>query len=74
MNNTRIDTSALRTLLGNITPTATWITTETSRMLPGGGELTVRGFTCSGCGFFRRKNHGVSKFCEDCGARMEVTA
>ena len=71
MNNTRVDTTALRQLLGNLT-TGTWIYTEESRYLPGGGELTVRGYKCSNCGYFRRKRHGQSKFCEDCGAVMEV--
>lgn len=37
---------------------------------PIGGELTVRGFQCANCGFFRRKRFGKSKFCEECGSRM----
>ncbi len=75
MNNTttRVNMEALRQLLGNMT-TGHWIYTEEPEQLPGGGELTRRGFKCSECGFFRHKRQGGSKFCEDCGARMqEVT-
>lgn len=71
MNRTRVDTAGLRQLLGNLTA-GHWIYTEEARQLSGGGELTRRGFKCSECGFFRHKRLGQSKFCEECGAKMEV--
>ena len=49
---------------------AQWIESGNTRNLDGGGVLTVRGFRCSHCGFFRRKKNGMSKFCEDCGFKM----
>lgn len=63
----------VRALLAMLNPqkTASWIYCEESRFLAGGGELTVRGFKCSHCGFFRRKKNGKSKFCEDCGFKMD---
>ena len=73
MNETvNVDTTALRQILVNLS-SGHWITTERTTKLVGGGELTCRGFKCSQCGFFRHKRHGRSKFCEECGAKMEAT-
>jgi len=67
---TTINLSVLRQALGSIPNTANWEPIEYTENLSGGGELTVRGYKCSSCGFFRRKRHGMSKYCEDCGAKM----
>ena len=50
-----------------------WIETKREKHFPDStGFITIRGFECSKCGFFRHIKHGKSKFCEDCGTRMEV--
>jgi hypothetical protein len=68
-NQTTVDLSILKQVL---TPRmGVWNYTEFEEVLPFGGSLLVRGYKCSECGFFRRKRHGMSKFCEDCGARMK---
>ena len=70
-NRTNVDLSVLRQALGVVPNQAEWMKTEKTEELPFGGSLTVRGWTCSNCGFFRRKKHGISKFCEDCGYMMK---
>lgn len=67
-NNVQVDLSVLKQILNQ--PIAEWLPVEKTEVLPFGGELTVRGFSCSNCGFFRRKRFGKSKFCEECGSRM----
>lgn len=67
-NNVQVDLSVLKQILNQ--PVAEWLPVEKTEVLPFGGELTVRGFVCSNCGFFRRKRFGKSKFCEECGSRM----
>ena len=71
MKDTTIDFSVLRQALGTIPNTAFWMKIEKTEELPFGESLTVRGWTCSHCGFFRHKKHGISKFCEDCGYMMK---
>lgn len=68
-NNVQVDLSVLKQILNQ--PVAEWLPVEKTEVLPFGGELTVRGFACSNCGFFRRKRFGMSKFCEDCGSKMK---
>ena len=68
-NEIQIDLSLLKTALTRTE--AVWVPIEKTEILPHGGELTIRRFSCSGCGFFRRKRFGKSKFCEDCGAKMK---
>ena len=70
-NRTTVDFSTLRQALGIVQNNAEWVKTEKTEDLPFGGSLTIRGWTCSNCGFFRRKKHGISKFCEDCGYMMK---
>lgn len=67
-NNVQVDLSVLKQILNQ--PVTEWLPVEKTEVLPFGGELTVRGFACSNCGFFRRKRFGKSKFCEECGSRM----
>lgn len=67
-NNVQVDLSVLKQILNQ--PVAEWLPVEKTEVLPFGGELTVRGFACSNCRFFRRKRFGKSKFCEECGSRM----
>lgn len=69
--NTTIDLSVLKQALGVVPNVAEWKKTEKTEELPFGGSLTIRGWTCTHCGFFRRKKSGMSKFCEDCGYKME---
>ena len=70
-NRTTIDLSVLRQALGVTPNTAEWKKIERTEVLPFGGSLTVRGWICTNCDFFRRKKHGTSKFCEDCGSFMK---
>ena len=70
-NRTTVDFSALRQALGVKSNQAEWIKKEKTEDLQFGGSLTIRGWVCSNCGFFRRKKHGISKFCEDCGSAMK---
>ena len=65
----QLDLSVLKTVLTQTK--SEWVTVEKTEVLPFGGELTVRGFQCANCGFFRRKRFGKSKFCENCGCRMK---
>lgn len=68
-NEIQIDLSLLKTALTRTE--AVWVPIEKTEVLPHGGELTIRGFECDRCGFFRRKRFGKSKFCEDCGSIMK---
>lgn len=70
-NDTMIDFSVLKQVLETKPNIAQWQYTEKTEELQFGGTLTIRGWTCSHCGFFRRKKRGMSKFCEDCGYKME---
>lgn len=68
---TTVDLSILRQALGVNLNTAAWKKVEYEEFLTGGGSLTKRGFVCTHCGFFRHKRQGPSKYCEDCGYKME---
>ena len=68
-NEVNVDLSLLKGLLAR--EEGEWLPVEKTEVLPYGGELIIRGFACSKCGFFRRKRFGMSKFCEDCGTRMK---
>lgn len=71
MKETTIDFSVLRQALGTVSDSAEWKKTEKTEDLMYGGSLTIRGWTCTHCGFFRRKKSGMSKYCEECGYQMK---
>ena len=52
-------------------PQGEWIYEEHTKFLDGGGRILCRGYKCSNCGFFRHRKRGMSKYCEECGAKME---
>ncbi len=52
-------------------PQGEWIETEYQRNYEGGANLTFKGWQCSNCGFERHRKRGMSKFCENCGAKMK---
>ena len=66
-NQTTVDLSVLTQVLQK---RGVWNYTEYEEILPFGGSLLVKGYKCSACGFFRRKRHGMSNYCESCGAKM----
>lgn len=68
-NEVQVDLSVLANILTRTE--GHWVPIEKTEVLPHGGELTIRGFACDRCGFFRRKRFGKSKFCEDCGSIMK---
>ena len=49
-----------------------WIPFEYTKHYENGADLRIRGVKCSVCGFERHYKQGPSKYCEDCGTRMEV--
>ena len=57
--------------LQNATEPAEWVEVNYDKVYDGGMRLRFNGWRCSNCGFERHKRRGMSKHCEECGAKMK---